>query len=297
MNKVTILVNSCDKYEDAWEPFFKILKINWPECEQYRIILNTETKVYNCDFLNIETVCGGKERTWSERLKFALSHIETDFILYMLEDFFLLEKVSHDTFLEALDVIKKGDVGYIGLKYQEKREYRNPDDEDNTQRFINKDKVVSVNRINSMTALWKKSWLETLIRDHETPWEFELYGSERSRRTPEKVLIINNSDGACPCVFNYNVDIQYGHGLTCGGWLPKNIELFEKYGIKVNFENLGIKYKIYYDAIGIPYEDENNKIKETTKSLLREYLYKIKHRIKVHKKNIEKQKRKEMSLK
>lgn len=107
--------------------------------------------------------------------------------------------------------------------------------------------------------------METLIRDHETPWEFELYGSERSRRTPEKVLIINNSDGACPCVFNYNVDIQYGYGLTCGDWLPKNIEFFEKYGIKVNFENLGIKYKIYYDAIGIPYEDENNKNKASNK--------------------------------
>lgn len=297
MNNCTILVNSCDKYEDAWEPFFRLLKIQWPECEQFDIVLNTETKVYNCDFLNIRTVCGGKEKTWSERLKFALSHIETDYLLYMHEDFFLLEKVSHDTFLEALDVIKNGEVGYIGLKYQSKREYRNPADEDNSVRFIEKDKVVSVNRINSMTALWNKKWLMNIIRDHETPWEFELYGSERSRRTPEKVLIINNNAGVCPCVFNYNVDIHYGHGITCGGWLPKNIELFEKYGIKVNFENLGIKYKIYYDAIGVPYEDENSADKSETKNPVRETLYKIKHRIKIYKKNKEKQKRKEMSLK
>lgn len=297
MNNVTILVNSCDKYEDAWEPFFKILKFNWPECEQFDIVLNTETKVYKCDFLNIRTVCGGKERTWSERLKYTLNHIDTDYILYFLEDFFLLEKVSHDTFLEALDVMRSGDVGYIGLKYQEKREYRKPEDEYDSVRFIEKDKVVSVNRINSMTALWNKKWLMDIIRDHETPWEFELYGSERSRRTPEKVLIINNSNGACPCVFNYNVDIQYGHGITCGGWLPKNIELFEEYGIKVNFENLGIKYKVYYDAIGIPYEVENSNNKVEPKSPIRESLYKIKHSIKIYKKNKEKKKRKKMSLK
>lgn len=293
MHDCTILVNSCDRYEDAWDPFFKLLKLHWPECEQYRIVLNTETKVYNCDFLNVETVCGGKSRTWSERLKYALNAIDTEYILYFLEDFFLLSKVSNDTFLEALELIKSDSIGYIGLKYQEKREYRNAADEDNSQRFILKDKVVSINRINSMTALWNKKWLFNLIRDHETPWEFELYGSERSRRTPEKVLIINNAKDACPCVFNYNVDVIYGHGLTRGKWLPKNAELFEQYGIKVNFENLGINYRDYYNAIGQDYYEPTQ---TNQKSLIRESLYKIKHGIKVARKKAEKKKRKKMSL-
>lgn len=297
MSNLTILINSCDKYEDAWDPFFRILKKQWPECEKYRIVLNTETKVYNCDFLNVETVCGGKEVTWSQRLKYVLNQINTDFILYLLEDFFLLERVSNETFEEALSLIQNNkDIGYIGLKYQKKREYRNPADEDNSVRFINKDKVVSVNRINSMSALWNKQWLMSIIKDHETPWEFELYGSERSRRTPEKVLIINNSDGVCPCVFNYNVDVKYGHGITGGGWLPKNIELFEQYGIKVNFDNLGINYRAYYSAIGQPYEDTSD-LKDTKKNIVRESLYKIKHWIKVVKKKREKAKRKKMSLK
>ena len=65
---VTILVNSCDLYEDVWEPFFRLLKIQWPECEQYRIVLNTETKEYNCEFLKVETICGGRNSTWSERI-------------------------------------------------------------------------------------------------------------------------------------------------------------------------------------------------------------------------------------
>lgn len=297
MKNLTILVNSCDKYEDAWEPFFKILKLQWPECEQYRIVLNTESKVYDCDFLNVETICGGKDVTWSQRLKYVLERIETDYILYFLEDFFLLEKVSNETFEEALKLIQDShDIGYIGLKYQKKREYRNPDDEDNSVRFINKDKIVTVNRINSMSALWNKSWLMSLIKDHETPWEFELYGSERSRRTPEKVLIINNEDGCCPCVFNYNVNVEYGHGLTFGQWLPKNVELFEQYGIEVNFDNLGINYNIYNQALGLECNDssESDAVK---KNIIRELLYKLKHRIKVIKKNRIKKQRKKMSLK
>ena len=62
-NDVTIIVNSCDKYECAWEPFFKLFKINWPECESFNIILNTEEKKYECYFCSyiydrIFIICG-----------------------------------------------------------------------------------------------------------------------------------------------------------------------------------------------------------------------------------------------
>ena len=84
---VTILVNSCDLYEDAWDPFFRLLKIQWPDCA-YPVILNTETKEYHCDFMDVRTVKSGKKRSWSARLKYALDQIETRFVLFSLEDFF-----------------------------------------------------------------------------------------------------------------------------------------------------------------------------------------------------------------
>lgn len=46
MNNLTIIVNSCDKYEDAWNPFFKLMEIHWPKSDKYQIILNTENKDY-----------------------------------------------------------------------------------------------------------------------------------------------------------------------------------------------------------------------------------------------------------
>ena len=41
--EVTILVNSCDLYEDTWYPFFKLLQLQWPECP-YKVVL----KIYFC---------------------------------------------------------------------------------------------------------------------------------------------------------------------------------------------------------------------------------------------------------
>lgn len=279
MNDVTVLVNSCDKYESAWEPFFRLLKLQWPEVVNYKIILNTETKTFNCDFLNVTTICSGTKMTWSERLKNTLKQIDTEYILYFLEDFFLMQKVSTESLEEAYKKIKSDkDIGYIGLKYNKKHKFKNPSEIDLSQKFFSKDDIITINRINSMTALWRKDWLFDLLRDHETPWEFEKYGSIRSRRTNKKVLIINNLNGVCAPVFDYDVDIEFGHGLTRGQWLPKNKELFEKYGIEADFSILGINYDLYNRAIG-EYSPQTEKAAE--KKNLREFLYKFKHSFKV----------------
>ena len=50
----TVLVSSCDAYEDLWNPFFSIIKKEWPEVVDYPIVLNTESKAYTHDGLNIK---------------------------------------------------------------------------------------------------------------------------------------------------------------------------------------------------------------------------------------------------
>lgn len=32
INDVTVLVNSCDAYEDLWFPYFEFFRLNWPDC-------------------------------------------------------------------------------------------------------------------------------------------------------------------------------------------------------------------------------------------------------------------------
>ena len=277
--KITIVVNSCDYYKDAWDPFFRLLKIQWPKCSNYRIILNTESQVYNCDFLNVETICGGQGIPWAKRLKNVLSRITSEYVLYFLEDFFLMSPVSNESISQAFELMESDKlIGYIGLKYNKSHEFKDKSKEDFTKPFLNKDDLVKVNRINSMTALWRKSWLESLIRVHETPWEFEKYGSIRSARTQEKVLIINNK--ICPPVFDYQVDFVYGYGISGKKWLPKNKELFKKYGIIVDFNNLGFIDEHTYQA-RIAFDQGEKVILPNQKSSfnLKENLYLVKKRI------------------
>ncbi len=179
-------------------------------------------------------------------------------------------------FEEAFNLIRNDDsIGYIGLKFSPERQFA-----DKTyipeKRFFSRDLLSTTYRITAMSVLWRKSWLLELLDETENAWEFEVNASVRSKNYSYKVLEINNINGVCPPVFIFEDRIKYGYGITHGQWLPKNKELFEKYKISVNFENLGINYKLYEQA-NLPQKESVYQ-----KKSLRELLYSIKKKLKKH---------------
>ncbi len=268
-NSVTILVNSCDKYEDAWEPFFKLLKIQWPECENYKIVLSTETKAYNCSFLDVKTVNVKGNLSWSSRLKNTLEQIETEYVLFFLEDFFLLEKVRTDIFTKAFELIESDKR--IGLITFSKRRYGStfPDKTDYDKCFIEQPKSVK-NRTNVLVGLWRKEYFLKLLYGDENPWEYEKNSNIRSRFAGYKIF--TQDYNYSPATFRYCMNPVDGFGITQGKWLHKNKELFESYGINnVDYANLGVFDKV------ITYEDisaDNTKRREEEKKKRQKYLKK-----------------------
>lgn len=244
---VTILVNSCDKYEDAWEPFFKLLKVQWPDCP-YEMVLSTETKNYSCDCFNVKTINSSPELSWSFRLKNVLNQIDTEYVLFFLEDFFLLEKVRTDIFERALSLIEnKPEIGLITFN---KRRWGSsfPEETDYERCFVELKKNVK-NRTNVLVGLWRKEYFLKLIFENENPWEYEKNSNIRSRYAGYKIYT-QNYDVSSPA-FRYCMNPIDGFGITQGKWLSKNRELFEANGIYgVNYDNLGVfETDISYESI------------------------------------------------
>lgn len=232
-NKVTILVNSCDFYRDAWYPFFKLFKIQWPDCP-YKFVLNTESENIRTEFTDITMFKSGNI-PWSDRVLNALETIETEFVLFFLEDFFLITPVKKDIFSSALSLISENkEIGVICF---------NPDIDSTVWKtkgtygkYFTELKKTSVARINAVAALWRKDFLIKMLKSGESPWEFETNGTKRGVSYKEKVLCLVDPEYA---PFDFHYYIGYGYGISNKSWLPKNKELFDKYGIEVNFENLG----------------------------------------------------------
>ena len=107
ISDLTIVVCSCDKYEDLWYPYFEIFKRNWSDCK-YPIVLNTESKKYFHEGLNIK--CPNnffEEVSWSERMKNTLEHIETEYVLITCDDHFIISPVNTREFENAFSILKK----------------------------------------------------------------------------------------------------------------------------------------------------------------------------------------------
>ena len=167
-SKCAVLVNSCDKYEDAWHPFFRLFDIMWPECP-YDVYLNTETK--ECS----EILHGGAVKTlhpsktkcsWSKRLKDVLRQLDADYVITLLEDFFIMSPVRHDIIQQGLNIMDN-DGNIMGIEL-----YSNPHLDVPYERDFAEIDDTFMYCISTMAWIWRKEYLLSILRN-ENAWDFE----------------------------------------------------------------------------------------------------------------------------
>jgi len=246
VNKLTILLNSCDAYEDIWNPFFSLFDIYAGELKKCKILLNTESKSYFHNGLDIQTLglFNGKEVSWGERLRQHLERVKTEYVLFLMEDFFLVNNVNNGVIkriiewmdadkeigafnLLPLDGITKGS-SYPGFCLVE---------------------AGTPYRVNAQACIWRKEVLYKSILSSENPWIWEEYGRIRN----DKLLIskIYCLDWKEEQPINYNFYVYgkcngigrtYCHsGIIKGRWNMEVVKkTFKKNGIAVNYKARGI---------------------------------------------------------
>lgn len=227
----TILVNSCDKYQDILDTFFELLHRFWSDLP-FEIALTTETLEYQSDYFKIKNIHPkDKNCTWTERIAEALHEINTNYVLLMLDDFFLYDYVKTSSILSNLKILKKNDniVNFTYWPILDRSE------ECGIPGFRKRQAGAS-NKIAAVAALWnKKQFLKYVEGYKENIWEFESKGTIRSNeKYPEDEFYISKDFSTQIIPYDFNK-----YGLFSGKWLKENIELTEKLGIKIDFSKRG----------------------------------------------------------
>lgn len=178
LDNLTILVNSCDSYEDLWDPFFKLFKKFGGELTSCPIVLNTESKKFTYDGLNITCPNNYTEKVeWGRRLKHTLNEIKTDYVFFLLDDFFLQRPANTNMIAQCLTWLKEneniGAFNFIPIEpaQQESTKYND---------FCLMPLSMQY-RFNAQACLWKKSVLNDSILDIESPWDWEVLGNIRNQ--------------------------------------------------------------------------------------------------------------------
>jgi hypothetical protein len=169
-DKFAILVVSCDKYSDLWEPFFELFSRFWPDCP-YNIYLLTNNVL--SDIPKITTLRTGEDISWSDNLNKAVSQLKEEYILLFLEDLFLYDFVKEKEVMQILNWMIASNANYIRMNPTQ------PPD----KKFNELIGIVSkgtIYRASTVLSVWKKSVLMDLLKPGENAWDFEIKGTKRS---------------------------------------------------------------------------------------------------------------------
>ena len=219
-NMLSIFVDSFDGYSDVWDTFFLIFKHYWNDCI-FPIYLVSNNLSYKDK--KVKVIRTGDEIDWFTRTKRALNTIKDDYVLFMLEDYFISKKINNDDFLSIIDYMKKNDIFYYRLS---------------TSNIISKGDtyIQSVPKnqryaISLQPAVWKRETLLNIINsipDAKTAWDFEVYFTKiYHSNMPYDEFI----PGIC---YDSRDILGYKNGILQGKWIRDTIKYYKKINIKID---------------------------------------------------------------
>jgi hypothetical protein len=213
-------VSSSDAYFDLWTPFFTLFWHHWPDCP-YPVYLGANQARY--DHPRVRTLNAGGDESWSKNLRFFLSRIDSEYVLFLLEDFFFVKRVQTAAISEQLNALHALDGTVLRL-------FPNPPPHLPVKGYggIGSVHRLAPFRVSAQAAFWKRAELLALLVDGESPWDFERNATVRSQ---------NRTGGFYS---TYKAVLPYVHAIEQGRWFRSAARHFGRANIGCNFEVRGI---------------------------------------------------------
>lgn len=224
MDKVSVLIYSCDKYLDAWGPFFTLFFRYW-KCP-YPVYLTTETE--QCLIPEVKTI-NTEAPTWTERIRTAVEQIPTDYIIGMCEDMFLRKPVRQEIITTCVDRLE--DHKNIAC-FNFEKDYDGATDS-KFALFGRKPPGHNFQK-SCQPTLWRKSILLELLDCKLDPWEWE------DSETTEKYGFYIYTGDLKGLTFDYGLYKRNLFGIVQGKWYLPDVEpLFKRENINIDFNRRG----------------------------------------------------------
>lgn len=235
---LTIVVNTCDAYQDVLGIFFHALRDCWPDCP-YPVVINTESNMHDYPARVHNHRSSSCVDDWGDRLRSTLNTIDTDFVLMLCDDFILDAPVDSQRVQAALQLLEsqaKSVVAYL-INTALPLETTNTD-----SAFIRlKDKVDY--RLNSAPAIWRKQALMDYTAAGDTPWAWEVFGTYKTWGDGRVFYSLNPRQ---PDIYPYNH--VKGGAIYRGKWVREVVEqLTRKYLLDIDWGRRGYSSDIQFE--------------------------------------------------
>lgn len=113
MPDYTLLISSCEAYSDLWEGNLTLLERNW-KSRRARAVLVTDRETKRT-FPGVEILSAGVDTPFTHRLAAALEGMDTEYVLFTLDDYFLTRPIREEKLDRAIEVMGAFDLDYLRL--------------------------------------------------------------------------------------------------------------------------------------------------------------------------------------
>jgi len=137
-------------------------------------VLVTETEAGRAQGFD-RTVCTGTGKNWSEMLAEALETVRTPYVLMLMNDYYLAERVDTDRILELLAKCKSADALNLRMNPTPKTAIKN-----------------TAYSVSCQAGFWNREFLCDLVSKTKSAWEFERYGSFMFDESDPRPLLVTD---------------------------------------------------------------------------------------------------------
>ena len=255
--KISVVVSSCDAFKECWEPFIYSIDKYWNDCPwEIYIISNHKTILSE----KVKFIGVGEDKGWASNLKIALNQIDSNYIVYLHEDYFLNGKVDSAVIAEHINFCAKNDVDYLRLFGPFFDEFAI---EGTNYSQSPKSKPY---RLCLRNAIWRKEAFETILIDGNSGWEFEWNIEKYIEKAKLKINSIVLQSQYYPALAIPTLNHTAVHK---GMWTQEGYD----YLINNGFENILNKRQKEGALITFIIENENNWLKPFLAVILRFLIY------------------------
>ena len=221
----SVLIYSCDKYSDAWGPFFTLLFRYW-NCP-YQVYLTAETE--QCLLPEVKTI-NVDAPTWTERIRAAVEEIPTEYVIGMCEDFFMRKPVRQQIIDNCLISMEQNhNIACFNFE----KDYDGASG-GTCFDFALKPPGHSFQK-SCQPTLWRRSILLELLDCQLDPWKWE------DSPTTDKYDFYVYTGSLDGLTFDYGLYNRNPFGIVRGKWYEPDVgPLFKREGININLAERGI---------------------------------------------------------
>jgi hypothetical protein len=227
---LTIVINTCDAYQDVLEIFFHAFKAHWPDCP-YPVVINTESNTHEYPaYVHNYFRYGGKD-DWGDRLRCTLKSIDSEFVLMLYDDFILDSHVSNQRVQQALAKILSNSRAVVAYLINTDLPLESVVTD---EMFVAiKDRVDF--RLNSAPAIWRKETLILYTSPGDNPWAWEVFGTYKTWGDGNVYYALNP---IFPAVYSYNN--RKGGAVYRGKWVREVVEqVAQAYPLSIDWSYRG----------------------------------------------------------